>query len=210
MANYDNDNNISNYESSDGNVKFTYRKINEHEIEIVEWISVSPHIEIPSHIDSNLKVVSLGENSFRNLLNIERVVVLPSVERICTKAFYALYEVQRSYYSTMYSLSYGEEHKKYCEIFLPAHICIDNISAVLRGAEMRNKFGSYERTIYDSLVITFLNSPTCNYMTENEWRIACQNDELAVLVHKSFGYPFHLFDFKNYVIEYPECWKREI
>lgn len=207
MTNYDNDNNVANYESSDGNVKFTYRKINELEIEIVEWISATSHIVIPSHIDSNLKVVSLGENSFHNLLNIERVVVPPSVERICSKAFYALYEVQRSYYSTIYSLSYGEEHKKYCEIFLPAHIRIDNISAVLRGAEMRNKFGSYERTIYDSLVITFLNSPTCNYMMENEWRVACQNDELAVLVHKSFGYPFHLFDFKNYVIEYPECWK---
>lgn len=207
MTNYDNDNNVANYESSDGNVKFTYRKINELEIEIVEWISATSHIVIPSHIDSNLKVVSLGENSFHNLLNIERVVVPPSVERICSKAFYALYEVQRSYYSTIYSLSYGEEHKKYCEIFLPAHICIDNISAVLRGAEMRNKFGSYERTIYDSLVITFLNSPTCNYMMENEWCVACQNDELAVLVHKSFGYPFHLFDFKNYVIEYPECWK---
>lgn len=207
MTNYDNDNNVANYESSDGNVKFIYRKINELEIEIVEWISATSHIVIPSHIDSNLKVVSLGENSFHNLLNIERVVVPPSVERICSKAFYALYEVQRSYYGTIYSLSYGEEHKKYCEIFLPAHICIDNISAVLRGAEMRNKFGSYERTIYDSLVITFLNSPTCNYMMENEWRVACQNDELAVLVHKSFGYPFHLFDFKNYVIEYPECWK---
>ena len=205
MTNYDNDNNVANYESSDGNVKFTYRKINELEIEIVEWISATSHIVIPSHIDSNLKVVSLGENSFHNLLNIERVVVPPSVERICSKAFYALYEVQRSYYSTIYSLSYGEEHKKYCEIFLPAHICIDNISAVLRGAEMRNKFGSYERTIYDSLVITFLNSPTCNYMMENELRVACQNDELAVLVHMSFGYPFHLFDFESYVIEYPEC-----
>ena len=87
MANYDNDNNVVNYESSDGNVKFTYRKINELEIEIVEWISVTSHIEIPSHIDSNLKVVSLGENSFRNLLDIERVVVPLSVERICPKAF---------------------------------------------------------------------------------------------------------------------------
>ena len=203
MTYYENDEGIANYESSDGNTKFTYRKINESEIEIVEWLSSASHIIIPSHIDGDFKVVSLGERSFRNLLDVERIVVPLSVERICKGAFYALYEVQRSYYSTIYTLSYGEEHKKFCEIFLPAHVCIDNISALLRGAEMRNKFGSYERTIYDSLVITFLNSPTCNYMIENEWRVACQNDELAVLVHKSF----HLFDFKNYVIEYPECWR---
>lgn len=207
MTYYENDEGIANYESSDGNTKFTYRKINESEIEIVEWLSSASHIIIPSHIDGDFKVVSLGERSFRNLLDVERIVVPLSVERICKGAFYALYEVQRSYYSTIYTLSYGEEHKKFCEIFLPAHVCIDNISALLRGAEMRNKFGSYERTIYDSLVITFLNSPTCSYMIENEWRVACQNDELAVLVHKSFGYPFHLFDFKNYVIEYPECWR---
>lgn len=207
MTYYENDEGIAKYESSDGNIKFTYRKINESEIEIVEWLSSASHIVIPSHIDSNLKVVSLGERSFRNLLDVERIVVPLSVERICKDAFYALYEVQRSYYSTIYSLSYGEEHKKFCEIFLPAHVCIDNISALLRGAEMRNKFGSYERTICDSLVITLINSPTYNYMTENEWRVANQNDELVVLVHKSFGYPFHSFDFKNYIIEYPECWR---
>lgn len=207
MTYHENDERVANYESSDGNTKFTYRKINESEIEIVEWLSPASHIEIPSYIDGDFKVVSLGERSFRNLLDVERIVVPLSVERICKGAFYALYEVQRSYYSTIYSLSYGEEHKKFCEVFLPAHVCIDNISALLRGAEMRNKFGSYERTIYDSLVITFLNSPTCNYMMENEWRVANQNDELVVLVHKLFGYPFHSFDFKSYIIEYPECWR---
>ncbi len=207
MIIYENDNNVINYESSDGNIKFAYRKISAFEIEIVEWLSVTSQILIPSHVDSGLKVVSLGENSFCNLLDVERIVVPLSVNRICKGAFSALYEMQRSYYSTIYSLSYGEEHKKFCEIFLLPDICIDNISAVLRGAEMRNKFGSYERTIYDSLVITLINSPTHNYFIENEWRVACQNDELVVLVHKSFGFPFHVFDFKNYVIEYPECWR---
>ena len=143
MTYHENDEGIANYESSDGNTKFAYRKINESDIEIVEWLSSASHIVIPSHIDGNLKVVSLGERSFRNLLDVERIVVPLSVERIC---------------------------------FLSAHVCIDNITALLCDAEMRNKFGSYERTICDSLVITLINSPTYNYMTENEWCVASQND----------------------------------
>lgn len=96
MTYHENDEGIANYESSDGNTKFAYRKINESDIEIVEWLSSASHIVIPSHIDGNLKVVSLGERSFRNLLDVERIVVPLSVERICKSAFYALYEVQRS------------------------------------------------------------------------------------------------------------------
>ena len=75
MTYHEKDKGIVNYESSDGNTKFIYRIINESEIEIVEWLSSASHIVIPSCIDGNLKVVSLGERSFRNLLDVERIVV---------------------------------------------------------------------------------------------------------------------------------------
>lgn len=199
--------NLITYESADSTVKFTYRKTSESEVEIIKWSKPTSQIVIPSHLNDNLSVVSLGSHSFKDMLDAKKIIVPPTVNKVDRYAFYSVNEAQRSYYGACYLLSNGEDHEKFCEIYLPAHICIESMDAFLRGTDLHNKFGSYERYINDSLVITLINSPTYNFFISNGWRVACEKKNLAVLVDKSFGTPFVSFDFENFVIDYPESWK---
>lgn len=195
------------YESLDKSIRFSYRKISASEIEIIQWCSSTHQINVPSQINDSLFITSIGVASFKNVLDVQEIVVPPSIKRIKSYAFYAVNEVRRAYYSTMYIETEDYiPHKKFCKLYLPGSIDIENLSAVERGTELYNKSGNPEGVIIDLFIITLENSPTLNYFTNHGWRIARKNDNLVVLIDKSFGFPYISYDFDKLNIYYPECW----
>lgn len=211
--------NLVTYETENGSVKFTYRKISESEIEIIKWRSSSTKIFIPPQITDNLSVASLGSYSFINLIDLEKIYVPATVRKIGTHAFY--YEEEKE----VPSFCYHEKHKPYCEIYLPPNIYIEDYDtfAFARGIRVfSDRIGkSFSRFFSDLIVITFVDSKTCNCLIDKEWKVVSKNDKFAVLVHKSFDFAFEIeryihkgenwgycdFDFDNYLIELPEYWK---
>lgn len=200
-------NNVATYESSKDGMKFIYRKINDIEIEIIKWVHPTTYITIPTTICGNLSIVSIAEGAFgRHLLDIEKIIVPKSIKTICKQAFYVETLENADYFDSFYHSWYIDAHKAFCEIYIPSDVCIENITAVLRGTEERDKFGSYERTRYDSVVITLIDSPTYKYFVDNDWEVVKQSDKLAMFVDRSCFYSA-CSKFKNYDIEYPECWR---
>lgn len=200
-------NNVATYKSSKDGMEFIYRKINDIEIEIIKWVHPTTHITILTTICGNLSIVSIAEGAFgRHLLNIEKIIVPKSIKTICKKAFYVETLENVEYFDLLHYSSHIDVHKAFCKIYIPFDVCIENITAVLRGIEERDKFGSYERTRYDSIVITLIDSPTYKYFVDKEWEVIKQSDKLAMFVDRSCFYSA-CSEFKNYDIEYPECWK---
>lgn len=177
---------LINYEK-DG-VAFKYRKLNEHEIEIVRWLSPDDVVAIPGQIEEKLTIVSIGKSAFKNNSHLNRVVVPETVRSIQEDAFYYLNNA-KYIYGDLYDLGWSEsgDHPDNCVIQLPGNVSNIQGSAFLRGTEATDRRHRYDSFTNYLAIVVPKKSITFNILLSLGWIVKAEKNGYAILLLNENG-----------------------
>lgn len=164
-------------------MSFKYRKLNEHEIEIIHWISPDDIVVIPRQIECNLTIVSIGKSAFAENPRLVRIKVPETVRNIDEDAFYYLNYAQYIY-GDLYDLGWTvtKDYPNDCIIQLPGNISNIQGDAFLRGTERTDRRHRFDSFINRIAIIVPRNSNTLDILLGLGWIVKAEKHEYSLLL----------------------------